>query len=63
MVEVLDNGGGRTLGRIQVNVVPFTMERPILWIDDARDSPYSSGEQARPLAFNDEEHDRHGLNH
>lgn len=57
MVEIRDSGGGITIGRIQVNIVPFLMDRPVLWVDDAKDSPYSSSEQMKPLAFNDEEHD------
>ncbi len=33
-VEAADNGGKITLGRVQIEVVPFSMERTLLWVDD-----------------------------
>jgi hypothetical protein len=33
-VECVDNGGKITLGRIQVEIIPFSMERTLLWVDD-----------------------------
>jgi hypothetical protein len=57
LVEARDSGGGSTLGRIQVNVIPFPMDRPVLWVDDARDALQCSTLQKRPLAFCDQEHD------
>ena len=33
-VEAVDNGGKITLGRIQVEIIPFSMERTLLWVDD-----------------------------
>ena len=32
--ETVDNAGTRTLGQIEINIVPFTMERNLLWVDD-----------------------------
>jgi hypothetical protein len=57
LVEARDSGGGLTLARVQVNPVPFSMDRPILWVDDARDALLCSFNQRRPLAFCDQEHD------
>jgi hypothetical protein len=33
-IQVMDNGGRITLGRIEVEVIPFSMERDLLWVDD-----------------------------
>lgn len=33
-IEAVDNGGRITLGRIQIEVIPFSMERTLLWVDD-----------------------------
>ncbi len=33
-VEVIDNGGRITRGQISITIIPFTMERNLLWIDD-----------------------------
>lgn len=33
-VEVVDNAAMSTLGLIQINIFPFTMERNLLWVDD-----------------------------
>ncbi len=33
-VEAVDNGGKITLGRIQIEIIPFSMERTLLWVDD-----------------------------
>lgn len=33
-VEAVDNGGRVTLGRIQIEIIPFSMERNLLWVDD-----------------------------
>ena len=33
-VEAVDNSGTSTLGQIEINVVPFTMDRNLLWVDD-----------------------------
>ncbi|UCF06362.1 MAG: hypothetical protein JSV33_04845 [bacterium] len=33
-VEVMDNAGTLTRGTVEINVVPFTMEKNLLWVDD-----------------------------
>jgi hypothetical protein len=33
-VEARDNFGYSTMGAIQINIVPFTMDRNLLWVDD-----------------------------
>jgi hypothetical protein len=35
-VEAIDNSGAITLGMIELSLVPFTMERNLLWVDDFR---------------------------
>lgn len=34
LVEVVDNGRRITYGKFEVNIVPFSMERNLLWVDD-----------------------------
>jgi hypothetical protein len=43
-VETVDTGNKITLGRIQVEIIPFSMERTLLWVDDwaLGDSPLSN---------------------
>jgi hypothetical protein len=33
-VEVIDNAGTTALAQIEINIIPFTMERNLLWVDD-----------------------------
>jgi len=33
-VEASDNANTRSIGQIEVNIIPFTMERNLLWVDD-----------------------------
>ena len=33
-VEAIDNAGMTVLGQIEVNIIPFSMERNLLWVDD-----------------------------
>ena len=33
-VQVTDNSGAQTLGQVEIDVVPFTMDRNLLWVDD-----------------------------
>jgi hypothetical protein len=35
-VRCVDNSGSETLGQIEISVVPFTMDRNLLWVDDFR---------------------------
>ncbi len=34
LVEVVDNGQKITYGKIEVTIIPFSMERSVLWVDD-----------------------------
>lgn len=34
LVEVVDNGQKITYGKIEVTIIPFSMERNLLWVDD-----------------------------
>jgi hypothetical protein len=61
LVEAKDNAGAITMARIQVNIVPFPMDRPVLWVDDSRDANLCTDEQRRPLDYCDEEHDAEWL--
>ncbi len=53
LVEVVDNGGKITYGKIEITIIPFSMERNLLWVDD-----YALGEYI-PTMFNpsEEAHD------
>ena len=33
-IEVIDNAGTTTLAQMQINIIPFDMERNLLWVDD-----------------------------
>jgi hypothetical protein len=47
-IEAYDNSGGVTLGRIEIDVVPFTMERNLLWVDDFFSSDFIQVDWATP---------------
>ena len=34
LVEVVDNGGKVTYGKIEITIIPFSMERNLMWVDD-----------------------------
>ncbi len=34
LVEVVDNGQKITYGKVEITIIPFSMERSILWVDD-----------------------------
>lgn len=34
LVEVVDNGQRLTYGKVQVNIIPFSMDKNLLWVDD-----------------------------
>ena len=33
-VEAIDNGGYSTIGKVEITIIPFTMDRNLLWVDD-----------------------------
>jgi hypothetical protein len=53
-VEAIDNSGGITLGRIEVSLISFTMERNLLWVDDFPSSNFTQTDYATPTEM---EHD------
>ncbi len=60
-VEAIDNSGAITLGMIELSLVPFTMERNLLWVDDFR-----STNDFTQIDYNfprEDEHDAFWLGH
>jgi hypothetical protein len=53
-VRVVDNAGTETLGQIEINVVPFRMDRNLLWVDDFPSSNFTQADYAIPT---ETEHD------
>ena len=57
-VEVLDNSGYKSRIGVKINIVPFTMEKNLLLVDDYYENPISSGLGSTNGGVpNDEEHD------
>ena len=59
-VRVVDNAGTETLGQIEINVVPFLMDRNLLWVDDFPSSNFTQTDYAMPT---ETEHDQFWLGH
>ncbi len=60
-VRVVDNSGVETLGQVEISVVPFTMDRNLLWVDDfASDNSFLQIDYAMPR---EDEHDALWLGH
>ena len=59
-VRVVDNAGTETIGQIEINIVPFLMDRNLLWIDDFPSSNFSQTDYAMPT---ENEHDAFWLGH
>jgi hypothetical protein len=60
-VRCVDNSGSETLGQIEISVVPFTMDRNLLWVDDfMSDNSYVQTDYATPR---EDEHDAFWLGH
>jgi hypothetical protein len=57
-VEVIDNSGFSTLGQIQINVIPFSMERNLLWMDDFYSEDFLQKDYVMPT---ETEHDNFWL--
>jgi len=53
-VRVQDNSGSETLGQIEINIVPFTMDRNLLWVDDFPSTNFVQLDYAMPT---EKEHD------
>ena len=56
-VEVIDNAGAVTRVPIVLNVIPFTQEKPLLFIDDWSENPTDSWFSTNGFAPGDREHD------
>jgi len=59
-VEVIDNAGTTTLAQIQVNVIPFSMERNLLWMDDFYSVDFTQIDYVMPT---ETQHDTFWLGH
>jgi hypothetical protein len=60
-VRVVDNSGVETLGQVEINIVPFTMDRNLLWVDDfPSDNSFTQTMYALPR---EDEHDALWLGH
>jgi hypothetical protein len=53
-VRCVDNSGSETLGQVEINIVPFTMDRNLLWVDDFPSSNFVQQDYAMPT---EREHD------
>jgi hypothetical protein len=47
-VEAMDNAGKITLGKMELRIVPFTMERNLLWVDDFPSTEFTQIDYAVP---------------
>jgi hypothetical protein len=47
-VRVVDNAGTETLGQIEINVIPFLMDRNLLWVDDFPSGDFKQEDWAMP---------------
>jgi len=53
-VEARDNFGLTTLGQVQINIVPFAMDRNLLWVDDFYSTDFTQLQYSYPT---ETEHD------
>jgi hypothetical protein len=53
-VEAIDDVGMTTLGMIEINIVPFTMDRNLLWVDDFASNNFTQVDYSMPT---ENEHD------
>ncbi|MDD4858486.1 MAG: hypothetical protein PHD74_10355, partial [Candidatus Krumholzibacteria bacterium] len=59
-VRVYDNSGTETLGQVEVNIVPFRMDRTLLWVDDFLSTDFTQVVYAMPT---EKQHDDLWLAH
>ena len=59
-IRVVDNAGTETLGQIEINVVPFSMDRNLLWVDDFPSTNFDPSDYSMPR---EREHDEFWLGH
>jgi len=60
-VRCVDNSGSETLGQIELSIVPFTMDRNLLWVDDFRST--NDFAQQDFMFPREDEHDLFWLGH
>ena len=60
-VRCLDNSNSETLGQIEISIVPFTMDRNLLWVDDLLSS--NDFLQEYYMFPREDEHDNFWLGH
>ncbi|UCF05981.1 MAG: hypothetical protein JSV33_02790 [bacterium] len=58
-IEAVDNYGTATLGQIEVSIIPFAMNRNLLWIDDFHSGEFQQDDYAMPT---ESEHDQFWIN-
>ncbi len=51
-VETVDNAGSATLASIQLTIVPFPMDRELLWVDDFLGTPVQDPNYSHPSETN-----------
>ena len=59
-IEVIDNSGTTTLAQMQINIIPFSMERNLLWMDDFYSTDFTQGFYIMPT---ETEHDNFWIGH
>jgi hypothetical protein len=60
-VQVTDNSGAVTLGQVEIDIVPFSMDRNLLWVDDfPSDNSFVQEDYSKPR---EDEHDAFWLGH
>lgn len=59
-IEVIDNSGTTTLAQIQVSVIPFSMQRKLLWMDDFYSTNFTQRDYVMPT---ENEHDTFWIGH
>jgi hypothetical protein len=59
-IRAVDNSGSETLGQIELNIVPFSMERNLLWVDDFFGQEFIQTTYSVPT---ESEHDAFWLGH
>ncbi len=57
-VEAIDNAGMTVLGMIEINIIPFSMERNLLWVDDFYSTDFTQNVYVMPT---ETEHDNFWL--
>ncbi len=54
-IEALDNAGTLTLAQVQINIIPFDMQRQLLWVDDFYSTNFTQISWSMPTEFQHDE--------